>query len=309
MTWYMCTVDFSSPVMESSRLRLAKRFGGLVDQWWLDLPERIFTLSRRWSLVIGDPVGRGNTSLVIRCTLPDGRPALLKLVPDPSVAATEGQALMAWQSSGRVPAVFGTDSAEGALLMEAIPGEVSLADAQVPIPLREFADVCHAIHKATTAQHLGEFESLGHRVDFMFHRCAARLQGTSKLRPTISFASLDRSHRLARKLSDNTVTPVLLHGDLHAGNILLGGPNRGLVVIDPRPCIGDAAFDAIDFVFWPEGSASEWSHRRDQLALHLQCDADRLWQWCSSVAVVFALGMLAKGEAGDAVDSLMQIAP
>ncbi|OUC96640.1 hypothetical protein CA984_14275 [Streptosporangium minutum] len=39
----------------------------------------------------------------------------------------------------------------------------------------------------------------------------------------------------------------LVHGDLHPGNVLDGGP-RGLVVIDPRPCVGDPAFDAVDWV-------------------------------------------------------------
>jgi streptomycin 6-kinase len=31
---------------------------------------------------------------------------------------------------------------------------------------------------------------------------------------------------------------VLLHGDLHPGN---GRPERGLVVVDPRACVGDRA--------------------------------------------------------------------
>ena len=302
-------VDFVSPVMEATRLRLFKRFGTVVDQWWRDLPGRVATLSRRWSLVIEEPVGRGNTSLVIRCTRSDGHPAILKLVPDRHVAATESCALMAWQPSGRVPVLFETDFGEGALLMEAILGETSVADAGVPIPLADFGDLCRDLHITNFPDHTGKFESLGQRVDFMFSRCADRLAGISELKPSVSSADLERSHRLARKLTDDTPAAVLLHGDLHPGNILLARPNRGLVAIDPRPCLGDGAFDAIDFVFWPEASASEWSRRRDQLALHMECDAKRLWDWCSSVAVVIAVGKLAKGEPNGAVASLMELAP
>jgi streptomycin 6-kinase len=41
---------------------------------------------------------------------------------------------------------------------------------------------------------------------------------------------------------------VLLHGDLHLGNVLDGGPSRGLVAIDPKACLGDPCFDAVDYV-------------------------------------------------------------
>lgn len=30
----------------------------------------------------------------------------------------------------------------------------------------------------------------------------------------------------------------------------VGGGNRGLVAIDPRPCVGEPAFDAAEWVFW-----------------------------------------------------------
>lgn len=40
---------------------------------------------------------------------------------------------------------------------------------------------------------------------------------------------------------------MLLHGDLHLGNVLDGGPARGLVAIDPRACVGDPCFDAVDY--------------------------------------------------------------
>ncbi|MFJ9787505.1 phosphotransferase [Amycolatopsis sp. NPDC101161] len=37
-------------------------------------------------------------------------------------------------------------------------------------------------------------------------------------------------------LLDTRTRPVLLHGDLHLGNVLDGGPLRGLVAIDSEAC-------------------------------------------------------------------------
>ena len=46
----------------------------------------------------------------------------------------------------------------------------------------------------------------------------------------------------------------MLHGDLTPGNILDGGTERRLVAIDPAPCLGDAAFDAVDLILWQAGN-------------------------------------------------------
>jgi streptomycin 6-kinase len=51
----------------------------------------------------------------------------------------------------------------------------------------------------------------------------------------------ERGRRLATRLADQASPTVLLHGDLNPGNILHGGRQRGLVAIDPAPCLGDAA--------------------------------------------------------------------
>src|ERR671938_96751 len=89
LAWHRCRMDFASPTLEAAHGRLLARFGALVEPWWERLPGVLAELVDRWELVVGDAVGRGNTSLVIRCHLADGRPAVLKLVPDENVAAGE----------------------------------------------------------------------------------------------------------------------------------------------------------------------------------------------------------------------------
>jgi streptomycin 6-kinase len=121
-------VDFSSPTLDATRDRLLVRFGARVTPWWDQLPEVLAELAERWELVVGDAVGRGNTSLVVRCRRADGRPAVLKLTPDAELGAAEASALRSWESSGRVPLVWGYDAALGALLLEAIPSEIPLSE-------------------------------------------------------------------------------------------------------------------------------------------------------------------------------------
>ena len=69
-----------------------------MEPWWERLPGEPAELAERWELVIGDAVGRGNTSLVmIRCRRADGRAAVLKLTPDPQLGRAEAWALRRWE--------------------------------------------------------------------------------------------------------------------------------------------------------------------------------------------------------------------
>ena len=54
----------------------------MAQAWWESLPAVLAELAERWDLSVGEPVGRGNTSLVIRCRRADGRSAILKLTPE-----------------------------------------------------------------------------------------------------------------------------------------------------------------------------------------------------------------------------------
>ncbi|MGZ8761136.1 MAG: aminoglycoside phosphotransferase family protein [Aeromicrobium sp.] len=71
------------------------------------------------------------------------------------------------------------------------------------------------------------------------YRLPVRLLGET-LRTSSRAYGADTTGPLAQRASPS----VLLHGDLTPSNILDGGAERGLVAIDPAPCLGDAAFDA-----------------------------------------------------------------
>jgi streptomycin 6-kinase len=267
-------------------------------------------LAARWELVVGEAVGRGNTSLVVRCRHADGRPAVLKLTPDAELGATEASALRRWESSGRVPLVWGHDAALGALLLEAIPSETSLAERRAAVALDEVADLIGELHRSGAPVLADGWVSLAARVQFIFEHWIARhgRRGEVVTR-AVPVDRLRRGHQLARALAADAVQPVLLHGDLHPGNVLDGGAVRGLVAIDPRPCVGDAAVDAVDWVFWAVEDPGAWEPHSRDLAVALGLDHQRLWAWCAAFAAMLAASMAARGANAEQVAALLALSP
>ena len=298
-------MELSSPVFEATRERLVARFGETVQAWWRNLPEVLESLESRWNIKIGKPVGRGNTSLVLRCLRDDGRSAILKLTPDAEIALGEATALRSWRSSGHVPEVWGHDQAQGALLLEAMPSEVPLAEARAGVDITEVAVLLRALHASGDPVVGRGVVSLADRVDFMFDQWARRYEQS----PPIPAERVHRGHELAHDLAASADSPVLLHGDLHAYNVLEGGPGRGLVAIDPRPCVGDPAFDAVDWVIWPKNGAQNWKPRCQRLGEAMQVDPDRIWDWLRTFAAMLAATTIASGRMPNRAEAFLAIAP
>jgi streptomycin 6-kinase len=303
-------VDFSSPTLGATRGRLLARFGARVEPWWERLPGAIAELAARWELVVGDAVGRGNTSLVVRCRRADGRPAVLKLTPDAELGAAEASALRCWESSGRVPLVWGCDAALGALLLEAIPSETPLSELGRAVALDEVADLIGGLHRSGAAVAADGWATLAARVEFIFEHWVERhgRRGEVVTR-AVPVDRLRRGQELARELAADAGEPVLLHGDLHPGNVLDGGTVRGLVAIDPRPCVGDAAVDAVDWVFWAVDDPGAWEPRSRELAVALGLDHERLWAWCAAFAAMLAAAEAARGASAEQVAALLALSP
>lgn len=106
---------------------------------------------------------------------------------------------------------------------------------------------------------------------------------------------LERSLATARELAALPGPKVLLHGDLHPRNVLDGGAERGYVAIDPRACVGDPAFDLIDWVFFGGGDAGVLVSRAERLAAEAGVDPESLRRWCACTAVLLAISKLVRG--------------
>lgn len=247
--------------------RLLSRFGPGVRPWLEALPELVDGLARRWGLEVVRPMS-GGTSHTLLCRR-GTTPVVLKLTPDATIAAEEHAALRAWEPSPRVVRVLEADVPAGALLLEGlVPGTpLGGSGAVGPVPVERLADLLRELHAPPPPP---GFPTLAERVDYIFGLFRRR-------RPEQDHAA---AHEAAAALARDRVPARLLHGDLHLGNVLDGGP-RGLVVIDPRPCVGDPAMDAVDFAH----AGPDLPARIE--ALSSVVDGDRLAAWCAAFAPYF----------------------
>jgi len=196
----------------------------------------------RWGLTAGEAYVGGYSAAVIDVTRPDGSPAVLKVGYPHFEAVYEAVALEALGAAA--PELYNQDPWTWSMLLErVVPGaplsgftgstrdalavgcEMQRLVASTPPPggLPTLADGMTVFSTAARARFAGDLSDL-ERMD------AAGLV-------THALDELDA-------LAAEQVEPVLLHGDFNPGNVLRS--TDGWKVIDPKPLVGDPAFD-----FWP----------------------------------------------------------
>ncbi|MFJ5984650.1 aminoglycoside phosphotransferase family protein [Lentzea sp. NPDC092896] len=278
--------------------RLARRFGPEVAGWCADVPALVERVSARWGLVPGEALEPGAVSVVLRCRWHDGTPAVLKLSPDAELLAAQSEMLALFASSGRVPAVLAAEG-DAVVLEEVLPGTLAEDLPFASLPGR-WADLLAALH-GVPARPVG---LLRDRCEESFARIGRRL-AEPVVGARISQALWDRAKARCEKLLDTDTSPVLLHGDLHPGNVLDGG-ERGLMAIDPKACLGDPCFDVVDLVV--AGAGQEGVRARcEAVATACGLDGDRLFAWSQAIAPMLAIAHLAHSGDEAAIDELLTL--
>jgi streptomycin 6-kinase len=274
---------------DASRARLMTRFGPGAAAWCDALPDLVARYCQRWDLELDRGLS-GGTARVYAGRQSGGRGVVLKLTPEPPIAAQEARALRAWAGTPHAVDLLAADTGDGALLLERIePGTPVREERDVP-PAGEMAGLLAGLHGAGGAGGDGTEgrPALANGLEGLFTRIGEHLDDP-RVAPLVTPAQLAGGRRLARELAAGGPA-VLLHGDLHLANILRAGPERGLGAIDPRPCTGDPAWDAVDWALEQATMAGAVRERIGQLcALVPGLDGDRLWRWCQAVAAVIAV--------------------
>lgn len=268
------------------RSRLGRRFGNGVESWLDALPQVLRELAERWEIELASLIRRGSFSVVIRCRTADGRSAVLKVSPAQGRIRDEAAALARW-TTAHVPVVYAVDEGVGALLIEAIEPGTPLVESPEYPSTASLASLMGSLH----ADGLPDpaFRPVAERIEYLFDSSRRLYEWKPDLAELISPELYERSRNLALRLGAGASAAVLLHGDLTPVNILDGGEARGLVAIDPAPCIGDPAFDAIDLVLWRADDVETVVGRIDELAPSLGCGTGRLLDWCSAFAGLVAM--------------------
>ena len=232
-----------------------------------------------------------------------GRRPCCKLSPDPPFLAGQAQALRLFAPGGRVPAVLAADAGAGAVLLEAVEPGTGADELPDPPTAADWGALIRALHCAAAPPRYPR--DLRGRCDEFFARIGLRLAEpriAARLRP----ADLDRGAERYGRLLATVPALVLLHGDLHLGNVLDGGPARGLVAIDPRACAGDPCFDAVDYVL--DGAGRDGvAARCDALAAAAGLAPGRLHAWSRAIAPIIAISRIGQPGRERAVEELLAL--
>jgi streptomycin 6-kinase len=267
-------------------VRLGRRFGSGIDGWFAELPAVLDDQAERWGVEWGPLIQRGSMAVDIRCQAADGRPAVLKVSPDRERLALEAAALANW-ATPHVPAVLCVDESVGALMIEAIEPGTRLDKTEGYPSMEGVASLLRSMHKSVVPD--PAYGRVAARVAHLFDSSRKLYEWKPDLVELISPDHYERSRDLALRLAAEASPTVLLHGDLTPANVLDGGPERGLVAIDPAPCVGDPAFDAIDLLLWRAGDAEAIATRAEPLPPAIGADPGRLFDWCAAFAGMAAL--------------------
>lgn len=214
---------------------IERNFGAAGLQWLAELPTRIATLERAWRLDwLAELETNGACAVIGLVRRHDGRDAILKLGFPHEEARHEASALRAWGGDGAARLLAVSDDGFALLLERCVPGE-SLWSLNVDAGNAVICDLARRLWRPVGAD--APFTRLDAAVAAWCaqapdERCAAGYA------PEVVKAAL----QLGGSLCADAPAAVLLHGDLHPGNIL-SAERVPWLAIDPKPLVGDPAFD------------------------------------------------------------------
>lgn len=211
--------------------------------WLAALPDRVEELTARWALELGEPFEPGgNCSWVAPGTDREGRDVVLKVAWQHTEARHEPEGLAVLGGDGAVEVYafehMGSDTT--AMLLERCRPGTELRGRPEAEQHLVVTDLLRSVW-AVDLPSGHPFRPLSVMADDWVARAEARLA----VEPRRLDAGLARDGlALFRELSRTGATEVLLHTDLHAGNVL-SGERRPWLLIDPKPYIGDPHYDVL----------------------------------------------------------------
>lgn len=251
---------------------------------WLDrAPDVARSWAQRWDFVVGVPLEGGSVSVVLSVECEDG-PAVLKLAaPWSRWSREEATALRAWDGHGAVRLLAASDDARALLLERVRPG--------TPATGMTAVDLAALLRKLSRPAVPPGLPSLTNALRLRFDRAEENRHGL------LSTAQVSRAQRHAVDLAGTLQgPPVMCHGDLMTKNILVSD-DRGLLAIDPNPCLGHPVYDAAQWAV-TQTPVAEAPQRATAVAAAFGIPAEEVLRWiCVLTAVEVCLASLARAQA------------
>jgi streptomycin 6-kinase len=238
----------------------------------------------RWSLrVTGDAFPEAFVSVVVPVVGPDGHEAVLKVQSPHRESEHEAAALARWDGDGAVR-LLAHDEARCALLLERCEPGAPLRTAGSEVALDVFVGVLPRLWVPAGDPFTSAADEAEH--------WTARLPATwARAGRPFERALVDRAIGLLRELAPTQGPAVLLHQDLHAGNVL-SATREPWLVIDPKPLAGERELGLAPIVRGTELGHSETAvrHRLDRLTADLGLDRERARAWAVAQTLAWAFG-------------------
>lgn len=256
----------------------AEQSGAEGIRWIDEVPNVVARFAEEWNLHLADEVPLwGANALVVLCVR-GAEPCALKVGWDRAVMATEAVALDAWGGHGAVQLLVSRPD-EGVLLLERLDPSRTL-DA---LDLTQAAGVVGSLIRQLAIPVPVGFEDSRGWADLAGHLTREQ----SALGSPLPQEWVDLAASLAADLIASA-DRILLHTDLHSGNVLEGRGGDWLA-IDPRAAVGDPERSTPDLLLWRlplDARPHEVHEALGAMAAAGRLREERVGQW----AIVRAVG-------------------
>ena len=248
-------------------------YGEKGKKWLEDLPSLIQQLAAQWHLEELTLCEDLTYNYLLKGSQ-EKRPIVLKIGIDLPALTQECKALQSFKGYGAVP-ILDVDLSKGALLLhQVIPGHTLSS-------LFPHQDL-EALHIAYQCAALLHQAPIPDNHSFPLLKDWFRLIDKEWDLPA---SQLQLARTLKNHLLQNSTTQVLLHGDLHHGNIL--SDEEGWIVIDPKGVIGDPLYDMTGCLlrepfelFMQQPNVSDLlSYRIERMAELSEQPLNEIWAW------------------------------
>jgi streptomycin 6-kinase len=263
------------------------REGAAAEAWASGAEELLERLVERWELELLEPYEGASIAYAVRARRSGAQPVVLRVAYPDGWFAQETAALAHWGGRGAVE-LIDHDPAGAQLLARAVPGGSLLEMDDEDEALGYAANVLEKLWIpdpggiSTVVQETSEW--------------ARTMPGRHHLhgRP-FERSLMQEASDAIRELVATPPESVLLHGDLHMGNVIALGD--GWVGVDPKPLVGEKAFDVTallrdkpeELAASKHGGLEQVQHRFDLLTERLGLDRERVARWSFAILVDYAL--------------------